>query len=627
MLSTHPPVGVLWKNADGFQVISIPDIELHIQTELSQSPTPSSRRVGVPLPTKSRAGVTIPINQQRTRRQVQIFDSQPLSSPSRSVGRSAAGNSSLAMSRLPNSGSGSNSVSSSYVAQVNLLKNVKNGASLPPNTSFIGGSMTSSSVPKVSSNLSTSFPVPSPYIPTNSASNPAPPPASAPKIKSSPSTSSSSSSISSTHGSTAGGRSSIISTPPTSLSQSMTGAVARFMNPSAVPVDKAKALLALSDQSSALTQSRLLSSQNKSDSRLDVDMSTALSASFKSNAPISASWNEKVSTSLSSSYKKSSPLAGSKPRSSPYGHNRSSSGAITASWQDPGTAAPAPAVLVNAVVGADSAGSDANVLTVANVSVLANEEISNCPTSSDKSLSTIARPSPSETPYVASPVKGKAMSIISGVSRLLNEASTSSPNASEPKLPTTPISLLTQTAPSRTSMTPIPPHDPAIARPSPPQRISQLSAHMHTHQASSLTSCSISHQHCIHSQPAAHRHESSNPPSLNLTIAATNREPPISPGPPPSSPATEIPASSLLASAERVSQIDTTPPSFAPQFPPISIKIADLGNATPSKKHYTEDIQTRQYRAPEAIVGRKDWDARADIWSVACVVRLYLPPR
>jgi len=58
----------------------------------------------------------------------------------------------------------------------------------------------------------------------------------------------------------------------------------------------------------------------------------------------------------------------------------------------------------------------------------------------------------------------------------------------------------------------------------------------------------------------------------------------------------------------------------ADNLPPISIKIADLGNATPSKKHYTEDIQTRQYRAPEAIVGRKDWDTRADIWSVACVV-------
>ncbi len=53
---------------------------------------------------------------------------------------------------------------------------------------------------------------------------------------------------------------------------------------------------------------------------------------------------------------------------------------------------------------------------------------------------------------------------------------------------------------------------------------------------------------------------------------------------------------------------------------PISIKIADLGNATPTRKHYTEDIQTRQYRAPEAIVGRTDWGATADIWSVACVL-------
>ncbi|OSD05852.1 Pkinase-domain-containing protein [Trametes coccinea BRFM310] len=62
--------------------------------------------------------------------------------------------------------------------------------------------------------------------------------------------------------------------------------------------------------------------------------------------------------------------------------------------------------------------------------------------------------------------------------------------------------------------------------------------------------------------------------------------------------------------------------SLAPLPPPlpISIKIADLGNATPTTKHYTEDIQTRQYRAPEAIVGRTDWGATADIWSVACVV-------
>ncbi|KAG9314559.1 kinase-like protein [Chiua virens] len=55
-------------------------------------------------------------------------------------------------------------------------------------------------------------------------------------------------------------------------------------------------------------------------------------------------------------------------------------------------------------------------------------------------------------------------------------------------------------------------------------------------------------------------------------------------------------------------------------YTPLTIKIADLGNATPSKHHYTEDIQTRQYRSPEAILGRRDWGTRADVWSVACVV-------
>ncbi|KAM5532771.1 hypothetical protein V8D89_013568 [Ganoderma adspersum] len=78
------------------------------------------------------------------------------------------------------------------------------------------------------------------------------------------------------------------------------------------------------------------------------------------------------------------------------------------------------------------------------------------------------------------------------------------------------------------------------------------------------------------------------------------------------------PPLSLLPDAE----VDSTPsePDAMPPPLPVSIKIADLGNATPTRKHYTEDIQTRQYRAPEAIVGRTDWGATADVWSVACVV-------
>jgi len=49
------------------------------------------------------------------------------------------------------------------------------------------------------------------------------------------------------------------------------------------------------------------------------------------------------------------------------------------------------------------------------------------------------------------------------------------------------------------------------------------------------------------------------------------------------------------------------------------VKIADLGNATWTEHHFTDDIQTRQYRCPEVILGGK-WGPSADIWSVACVI-------
>lgn len=41
--------------------------------------------------------------------------------------------------------------------------------------------------------------------------------------------------------------------------------------------------------------------------------------------------------------------------------------------------------------------------------------------------------------------------------------------------------------------------------------------------------------------------------------------------------------------------------------------------ATWTEHHFTDDIQTRQYRCPEVILGAK-WGSSADIWSVACVV-------
>jgi serine/threonine-protein kinase SRPK3 len=52
----------------------------------------------------------------------------------------------------------------------------------------------------------------------------------------------------------------------------------------------------------------------------------------------------------------------------------------------------------------------------------------------------------------------------------------------------------------------------------------------------------------------------------------------------------------------------------------ISVKIADLGNACWVNHHFTNDIQTRQYRSPEVILGAK-WGASTDVWSMACMVR------
>ncbi|KAK4981513.1 hypothetical protein LTR28_003083, partial [Elasticomyces elasticus] len=79
--------------------------------------------------------------------------------------------------------------------------------------------------------------------------------------------------------------------------------------------------------------------------------------------------------------------------------------------------------------------------------------------------------------------------------------------------------------------------------------------------------------------------------------------------------------------ASNVSGIDlgksttTTPDKMAEdmQMDTISVKIADLGNACWVGHHFTNDIQTRQYRSPEVILGAK-WGASTDVWSMAAMV-------
>merc|ERR1711957_1047136 len=52
--------------------------------------------------------------------------------------------------------------------------------------------------------------------------------------------------------------------------------------------------------------------------------------------------------------------------------------------------------------------------------------------------------------------------------------------------------------------------------------------------------------------------------------------------------------------------------------PGVEYKVADLGNACWVEKHFSDDIQTRQYRSPETIINA-GYDTSADIWSLACM--------
>jgi hypothetical protein len=57
----------------------------------------------------------------------------------------------------------------------------------------------------------------------------------------------------------------------------------------------------------------------------------------------------------------------------------------------------------------------------------------------------------------------------------------------------------------------------------------------------------------------------------------------------------------------------------SPSLMKLRVKIADLGNACWVDHHFTADIQTRQYRSPEAILGAK-YGTSADMWSLGCMV-------
>ena len=60
-------------------------------------------------------------------------------------------------------------------------------------------------------------------------------------------------------------------------------------------------------------------------------------------------------------------------------------------------------------------------------------------------------------------------------------------------------------------------------------------------------------------------------------------------------------------------------PSKYKKYAFIETKLVDVGNACWIDKHFTDDIQTRQYRSPEVILKAR-YDETADIWSCACLI-------
>ena len=602
---------------------------MHIHNELSQSPLPTSRRVGVPLPAKTRSGVSIPSNPQRTRRQVQIFDSQPLASPGRSVGRRSSGHASLSLANLSGSASqtGSNIHTSRTIGSMTQ-------------TNFTRGS----SPPKLSSDSSTSVPVQGKtdqnILAVKGVS------AIPSRMINSPSTSSSSSSISSAMASTTAGSSSMVSTPPTSLSHSLGNAVMEFMGTGIFESDLRTrpgfSPVAHKHPEDVEREGLVIAPKTSKTQKEDVGLGCNIPTSPDERSEVSRSWKDKVFH-IFLTKSTSSPSKAIKRRPVFHGPSRSHPDLSNAKgWQDPGTADLAPAVLVSAVVGADGRQDDFSKLsTVTDIKQLRSKSTSE----SSSTNATVVRPSPSSTPL---PIGKKSVSLMNDIIKRVNEPSqlsldeSSSPN---PKASLNPncsglnqcqhLSLLTQTAPSR----PLPAtfsSKRTITRVSPPQ---QVSTHVHfsSHKASLLCSCT----------DASNAHTGSGRKSQSRSPAVVKHQASTSVTPTPTSPTLAVPPptpsdspSTTLYPIPTVADASTSPVDIVAQsnnshmrsgtqspsenescLPIISIKIADLGNATPSKKHFTEEIQTRQYRAPEAILGRRDWDARVDIWSVACVVR------
>ena len=140
----------------------------------------------------------------------------------------------------------------------------------------------------------------------------------------------------------------------------------------------------------------------------------------------------------------------------------------------------------------------------------------------------------------------------------------------------------------------------------------------------SLQACAPSDDRVVRPKPLARR----------LQLAARRAAPPEEGGAPPTpdslppvpmqSPTLDTVDEPALLSAlppppmDEPAEDDGVPDDLA-SLCDAEVAVVDLGNACWRHKHFTEDIQTRQYRSPEVIVGAP-YDTSADVWSLACVV-------
>lgn len=77
--------------------------------------------------------------------------------------------------------------------------------------------------------------------------------------------------------------------------------------------------------------------------------------------------------------------------------------------------------------------------------------------------------------------------------------------------------------------------------------------------------------------------------------------------------------SEVISFGNSIDAKDYVTPENEPDTNLIQIKIADLGNSCWFNEHYTNSIQTREYRSPEVLLGAP-WGCSADIWSTGCLI-------